>query len=386
MKKYLGNLLFFITAFVMILFGCTSMTSKAATTMKPAEDVKFVKDHVHFKAAEDGYYTVILECFHEKGEYGKAGYFKGVTCEARKVNQFYKANEIVDYSTLLFNERNYNVYQINLHVVSSKEKKVGYEYINKYKNNPNYVISTYTTPIISKRMAKPQNVEVKYLDPVQHTDYFRYKVSWKNDGCYHIVETPYNRCSVDPRFNSVNVITKTPIFRVRTCSGDFNVYKTSDPAIVDFTAPSKNSDPDEAAPKAESKPAIPALPTTVTVDDITYYIDVNGQATATKIDSKKKASLDTVTVDGKNYPVVAIAESACKNNKKIKTVTIGSNVSSIGKKAFFKCKKLKKIIIKANKNLKIGKSAFKKINKGATIKIKGVKGNAKKKLIKAINK
>lgn len=88
MKKYLGNLLFFITVFVMILFGCTSMTSKAATTMKPAEDVKFVNDHVHFKAAEDGYYTVILECFHEKGEYGKAGYFKGVTCEARKVNQF----------------------------------------------------------------------------------------------------------------------------------------------------------------------------------------------------------------------------------------------------------------------------------------------------------
>ena len=385
MKKYLGNLLFFITAFVMILFGCTSMTSKAATTMKPAEDVKFVKDHVHFKAAEDGYYTVILECFHEKGEYGKAGYFKGVTCEAIKVNQFYKANEIVDYSTLLFNERNYNVYQINLHVVSSKEKKVGYKYINKYKNNPNYVISTYTTPIISKRMAKPQNVEVKYLDPVQHTDYFRYKVSWKNDGCYHIVETPYNRCSVDPRFNSVNVITKTPIFRVRTCSGDFNVYKTSDPAIVDFTVPSNSSnsnDSDKTAPKVESESA---LPTTVTVDNITYYIDVNGQATATKIDSKKKASLDTVTVDGKTYPVVAIADNACKNNKKIKTVTIGSSVSSIGKKAFFKCKKLKKVTIKANKNLKIGKSAFKKINKGATIKIKGVKGNTKKKLVKAIN-
>ena len=49
------------------------------------------------------------------------------------------------------------------------------------------------------------------------------------------------------------------------------------------------------------------------------------------------------------------------------------------------CKKLKKVTIKANKNLKIGKSAFKKINKGATIKIKGVKGNTKKKLVKAIN-
>lgn len=56
----------------------------------------------------------------------------------------------------------------------------------------------------------------------------------------------------------------------------------------------------------------------------------------------------------------------------------------IGRDAFKGCKKLKKITIKANKSLKIGKGAFKKIGKKATIKITGVKGKAKKKLVKSI--
>ncbi|WP_026496183.1 leucine-rich repeat protein [Butyrivibrio sp. WCD3002] len=129
-----------------------------------------------------------------------------------------------------------------------------------------------------------------------------------------------------------------------------------------------------------------SAPKKVIVDDITYLIDVNGKATALKIDSKKKAGLNTVTVAGKTYPVVAIANNACKNNRKINTVTIGSNVESIGNKAFFKCKKLGKVTIQANKSLKIGKGAFKKIGKDATIKVKGVKGSTRKKLIRAINK
>ncbi|WP_029318913.1 leucine-rich repeat protein [Butyrivibrio sp. AE3004] len=114
--------------------------------------------------------------------------------------------------------------------------------------------------------------------------------------------------------------------------------------------------------------------------------DTNGNATAVKIASKKKACLDTVAVNGKTYPVVAIAANACNGNKKVKSVTIGSNVTSIGEKAFYKCKKLKKVTINANNSLKIGKHAFKKINKSATVKIKGVKGKTKKKLKKAIKK
>ena len=45
-----------------------------------------------------------------------------------------------------------------------------------------------------------------------------------------------------------------------------------------------------------------------------------------------------------------------------------------------------KITIKANKSLKVGKNAFIKLHKKAVIKVKGVNGNAKKKIVKAIKK
>ena len=66
--------------------------------------------------------------------------------------------------------------------------------------------------------------------------------------------------------------------------------------------------------------------------------------------------------------------------------SIGSNVQKIDSKAFYGCKKLKKVKITANKSLVVGKNVFKKVNKEATITVKGVKGKAKKTLIKNIKK
>ncbi|WP_081673612.1 BspA family leucine-rich repeat surface protein [Butyrivibrio sp. FC2001] len=128
------------------------------------------------------------------------------------------------------------------------------------------------------------------------------------------------------------------------------------------------------------------LPLTVTIDGVTYTIGKNAKATVIKIDKVKKASLEKVTVQGVTYTVTDIAENACENNKKIKKLTIGSGVTSIGKSSFKGCKKLKKVTINANASLTIGKGAFKKINKDATIKVNGTKGKAKKKLVKAIRK
>lgn len=128
------------------------------------------------------------------------------------------------------------------------------------------------------------------------------------------------------------------------------------------------------------------LPMTVTINGVTYYIDINGIATVTKIDKVKKASLNDVTVNGTTYPVTTISANACKGNKKISSVTIGKNVTKVDKKAFYKCKKLKKVKITANKSLKVGKNAFKKLHKNAKITVKGVKGKSKQKLIKKLKK
>jgi len=65
----------------------------------------------------------------------------------------------------------------------------------------------------------------------------------------------------------------------------------------------------------------------------------------------------TIIHDGVTYKVTAIAKNAFKNNKKIKSITIGNNVTAIGDNAFYKCTALTKISI-PSKVKTIGKNAF----------------------------
>ncbi|MBE5929269.1 MAG: hypothetical protein E7267_07910, partial [Lachnospiraceae bacterium] len=70
------------------------------------------------------------------------------------------------------------------------------------------------------------------------------------------------------------------------------------------------------------------------------------------------------------------------NIKTLKSLTIGKNVTTIGNKAFFKCKGLKKVVIKAKKLKKVGAGAFKKANKKMTVKAPKKLQKKYKKLIK----
>uniref|UniRef100_UPI0005D1C680 leucine-rich repeat protein n=1 Tax=Butyrivibrio sp. WCE2006 TaxID=1410611 RepID=UPI0005D1C680 len=145
--------------------------------------------------------------------------------------------------------------------------------------------------------------------------------------------------------------------------------------------PSGNTD--EASQEEEN---VSRLPMTVTVEGITYHIGVDAKARVLKIGDMNSASINTVTVDGVTYPVIEIEPNACTKNKKLKKLSIGLNVMKIGRKSFYKCKKLKSVKIKANKKLKVESSAFKKIHSSAVIKVKGLKGSKKNKLVKKIRK
>ena len=80
--------------------------------------------------------------------------------------------------------------------------------------------------------------------------------------------------------------------------------------------------------------------------------------------TRKNASKITipakVKLKGQNYKVTAIAKNALKNNKKLSYLTIGKNVKTIGKKAFYGCKKLRYIYVKSKKLTEnnIGGQAF----------------------------
>ena len=114
----------------------------------------------------------------------------------------------------------------------------------------------------------------------------------------------------------------------------------------------------------------------------------NPTVTITKFTDKKAKKLTipaTVKVKGVTYKVTAISDKAFKGNKKLTTVTIGSNVTKIGKEAFAGCKNLKKITVTAGKLQKINKNAFKGIKKNAAITVKGKK-QAKTALKKKLKK
>ena len=77
----------------------------------------------------------------------------------------------------------------------------------------------------------------------------------------------------------------------------------------------------------------------------------------------------TVAIDGITYKVTEIQKNAFKNNKKLTSVTIGKNVTTIGASAFEGASKLNKITINSKGLKKVGKKALKGIKPKATIKV-----------------
>ncbi|MBR4760122.1 MAG: leucine-rich repeat protein, partial [Lachnospiraceae bacterium] len=88
----------------------------------------------------------------------------------------------------------------------------------------------------------------------------------------------------------------------------------------------------------------------------------------------------TVTVGGKTMKVTVIEAGAFSKCKKLKTVTIGKNVTQIRKNAFKGCKKIKTVKVKSKKLKKVGNGAFKNLAKNARIYLPKSKKSKYKKL------
>lgn len=142
--------------------------------------------------------------------------------------------------------------------------------------------------------------------------------------------------------------------------------------------------------QAEKQTPQPAgVGTLLTVDSLkaTFKVtsaDVANPTVAYAGTTSKKATAitipDNITVDGISYKVTGIADKALSGNKKITKVTVGKNVTLIGKNAFQNCKNLKTITIKSASLKSVGKNALKGINKKATIKVPKKQHKAYKKL------
>ena len=106
----------------------------------------------------------------------------------------------------------------------------------------------------------------------------------------------------------------------------------------------------------------------------------------TKTTSKKVVVPDTITVNGTKLKVTAVGASAFAGNKKIKTVTLGKNITKIGTKAFYKAKNLSQITVNGNTIKSIGKNAFSGVKKNCKITVLAKDKKQYKKIVKLIKK
>lgn len=127
-------------------------------------------------------------------------------------------------------------------------------------------------------------------------------------------------------------------------------------------------------PSPAPKPQMPGVGYQKTVGKLIYKVTGNGTAALVKPTSKsiQKVTIPAaVQMDGFTFKVTSISARAFAGCRKLKTLTIGVNVRTIGKQAFQKCKKLAKITIKSKKLTKgtVGAGSFNGIAGKATIKV-----------------
>lgn len=145
------------------------------------------------------------------------------------------------------------------------------------------------------------------------------------------------------------------------------------------------------ATNSNTKPSV-SVGTVFTYKNANYKVTANTKkkVEVTYLGYKKKVKTITVPAtvkltDGRTAKVTAIAANAFAKNKKLKQVSLGKNINTIGKKAFYKCSNLKVITIKSKKLTakKIGKQAFSKTPKNVIIKVPKGKLKSYKKILRS---
>lgn len=197
-------------------------------------------------------------------------------------------------------------------------------------------------------------------------------------------------------------------------NGDYsggNAGSSDSPVIEDNTESSDNSEGSDKPEGGESqKPEQEPLVKGETFTDSknTYKVTKAGkEVELTTIKSTEaKVTVNTVTgTDGVVYKVTSIGAKAMQNNKKLTsltigtnvktveanafsgctklaTVTLGKNVTEIGEGAFKGCKKLDKVTIKSTKLSFVGKQAFKGTKSSLKVKVPAKQLTKYKKILK----
>lgn len=243
---------------------------------------------------------------------------------------------------------------------------------------------------------KGNDITVNYYDATAQKEYYEVTatdINFSDDMKVHVIA----QVGTFDIGQEVNIGDDHPTAAPDETAGpDETAAPSSEPSKEPDASAEPSKEPDaSAAPSTEPTTEPSAEPdnnkgaktgSKVTVSGNTYKVNSGSQVTYT---AKKKAGKTvtvpaTVKIKGKTYKVTSIAANAFKGNSKIQKVTLGKNITKIGKNAFSNCKKLKTIVIKSKK-LKasgIAKNAFKGLTKKTAIKVPKAKKKAYQKLFR----
>lgn len=139
------------------------------------------------------------------------------------------------------------------------------------------------------------------------------------------------------------------------------VYGTSKPRATVSPSSSVSAKPDS---EEEVENGNAGIGKSFVYKNARYRITAQNKAAFTGLVKKSKANTVTIPAkavySGRSYKVTEIAAKACAGDKKLTRLIVGRNIVKIGKRAFWKCKRLKKIVYQGAKPQKknIGKQAF----------------------------
>ncbi len=160
------------------------------------------------------------------------------------------------------------------------------------------------------------------------------------------------------------------------------------PANADANTLKKLTDALVSAQAGLNKPVV--LGDTKTTGGMQYRVTNAGSRAVMLIKGKDVKNITipaAITIKGASYKVTAVGDQAFANKGKIQKLTIGINVTKIGKKAFMKCKKLKNVIFKGAKVKTVKNKAFKSTGSKVKVKFsKKLKGKQRTQLIKKLKK
>lgn len=166
------------------------------------------------------------------------------------------------------------------------------------------------------------------------------------------------------------------------------VWNNTGASLAEISAASAALD---RAVEGLKKPAVSYVGKTVKRGNCKYRITKQGTGSgeAAFVGVVKKTAAVKIAASfkyqGITFQVTSVKAGALKGNKKITRLVVGKNVTSIGTKAFYGCRKLRKVEFKGKKVTKIGKGAFGKIKSNASVKMpKGAKAAYKRFITKKV--